>query len=308
MVFENVSFLEKLNQSELDKYIITPNRKKNNLNLFKTALMLSAQNIKHLNKLNILTSDIVIINLEDGVSTELKPIALRLASVFISNLKSSYSKIVVRINPLNEGGEDEIKLLNRVKPDAIRIPKVKDESDVIRALSLIDNDIEVDLSIETKESLHNLSKLRVDNRVKRVYLGILDMLESLDLPQAILKRDNPTIDYILSKFLIDSKLSGLIPISFVFQEYKNLEEFTKWCEYEKAIGYEGKGVISPKQVKIANTIFKIEDEIINRAKYIKKKFEEMKKKEITGFSDGKYGFIDEPIYKDSLNILNRVRK
>lgn len=306
MIFEDTSFLENLNTSELEKYIITPNRQKTNSTLFRTALMLSAQNIKHLNKLNTLSADIVIINLEDGVSPKLKPIALRLASIFISNLKSTHSLIVVRINPLSEGGEEEIKLLNRVKPDVIRVPKVKDRDDVIKALSLIDCDIEVDLSIETKESLYNLTNLRVDKRVKRVYLGILDLLESLDLHQSILKRENPTINYILSKFLIDSKLSGLIPISFVFQEYKNLEEFTKWCEYEKNIGYEAKGVISPQQVEIANSIFKISDEVINRAKYIKERFEKMAKEGVTGFSDERYGFIDEPIYKDVLNILKRV--
>ncbi len=308
MVFEDVTFLQNLNENELQKYIITPNREKNSSNLFRSALMLSAHNIKHLNKIDNLSADIVIINLEDGVAKELKSLALRFAGIFISNLKKANSKIVVRINPLYDGGIDEIAFLNSVKPDAIRVPKIKTMQDVEVALSLIDSEIEVDLSIETKEALHNLTTLRVENRVKRVYLGILDLLESLNLPQSILKMGNPTIDYILSKFLIDSKIVGFYPISFVFQEYENLSEFNLWCEYEKSLGFEAKGCISPKQVEIANEIFSISNEAFLRAEYIKNRFEAMREKAITGFSDEKYGFIDEPIYKDALNILKKGKK
>ncbi|WP_281950688.1 HpcH/HpaI aldolase/citrate lyase family protein [Nitrosophilus kaiyonis] len=311
MVFDekSINILEEAiknrNSNSLDSFIMPVKRIKNRKINIKSALMVSAHQVKHMNKLDSLDADIAIINLEDGVSKELKPIALKMAAVFLSNIKSSNSMLVVRINPLDEGGIEEIEFLNRFKPDAIRVPKIRSKNDVKKALRYIDKDIDIHLSIETKEAFLNIEKLKIDDRIKVFYLGILDLLSDLNIYQDILKISNPTIDFILSKFLIETKSIDVFPISFVYQDYKNLEEFERWCIYEKDMGFEAKGCISPKQVEIANRIFSPSIEIIKKAKYIKDIFEKMSKEDITGFKDEKYGFIDEPIYKDALNILKK---
>ena len=312
MVFEEkiVDELEKIvkkrDLDSIEKYI-GKNRKKKTKKLYiKSALMVSAHKIRHMNKIDNLNADIAIINLEDGVSKELKPIALKMAAIFLSNIKESNSMLVIRVNPLDEGGAQEIEYLNRFKPDAIRVPKIRDKKDVKRALKIVDEDIDLHLSIETKEAFLNLKELKIDKRVKAFYLGILDLLSDLEIFQEALKISNPTIDYILSRFLIISKTINVYPISFVYQDYKNLEEFEEWCKYEKDMGFGAKGCISPAQVEIVNRVFSPSIETINKAKYIKEKFEKMLKLGISGFEDEKYGFIDEPIYKDALNILKSI--
>ena len=290
-----------------DKFLKQVQREKKRKIFIRSALMVSAHQIKHMNKLDSLKADIAIINLEDGVSKELKPVALKMAAVFLSNIKKSDSMLVVRVNSLDKGGIEEIEYLNRFKPDAIRIPKVKDVHDVKRALRTVDENIDIHLSIETKEAFLNLEHLKIDKRVKVFYLGILDLLSDLEIFQEILKISNPTIDYILSRFLIICKSIGVYPVSFVYQDYEKLQEFEEWCIYEKSMGFNAKGCISPKQVEIANRIFSPSIEIIEKAKYIKEIFEKMKKIGITGFKDEKYGFIDEPIYKDALNILKNIQ-
>ena len=65
------------------------NRKTN----FKSALMLSAHKIEHLIKMDTTSSDCIMLNLEDGVSPEEKPTALRLAAYFL--LK--YTKVKRRL-------------------------------------------------------------------------------------------------------------------------------------------------------------------------------------------------------------------
>ncbi len=309
MIFEK-SFIDELESlvkkkdlKAIERYIKKPKREKTKKSFYRSALMVSAHRPKHLNKLDSLKADIAIINLEDGVSKELKPIALRLASLFLSSVKSSDSLLVVRVNPLEEGGKEEIEYLNGFKPDAIRISKVRTPKDVEKALKLIDKEIDLHLSIETKEAFLNLESLKIDKRVKIYYLGILDLLSDLKISQEILKLNNPTIDYILSRFLVASKACEVTPFSFVYQDYENLEEFKKWCIYEKNLGFSAKGAISPKQVDIINQTFSLSLDIIEQAKYIKKRFEEMLKKGVSGFADERYGFIDEPIYKNALNIL-----
>lgn len=269
----------------------------------KSALMIAGDKLKHLEKINDLKCDIAIINLEDAVFD--KDFAREQVVTFLKNREFN-KKIVVRVNDLNDCGIRDIKALNNVKPDAIRVPKIKDKNDVKQALDLIDDDIELHLSIETKEAFNNIKTLKINNRVTTLYLGILDLLADLNISQNILTIDNPTIDYILTKFLIDSKASSLYPISFVYQDYKNLDEFKLWCQKEKKLGFNAKSAISPKQVDIINSIFEINENIIQKAKYIKKVFEKNRSEGCTGFSDDNYGFIDEPIYKDALNILKNL--
>jgi citrate lyase subunit beta/citryl-CoA lyase len=92
----------------------------------------------------------------------------------------------------------------------------------------------------------------------------------------------------------------------MFQEYNDTETFRSWCEREKMMGFETKACMGPKQVEIANKIFSINKYEIERALHIKAAFETNSSKGINGFMDDKYGFIDEPIYRDSLLILNNI--
>ncbi|BCD67915.1 CoA ester lyase [Nitratiruptor sp. YY09-18] len=275
----------------------SPRQRKEN---FCAPMMVSALNAKHLNHLDEFPSDAAIINLEDGVAPQKKRIALLAACYFLQHLPQNAPYTIVRINPLDEGGEEEIALLNRFFPHAIRVPKVRSKEDLQRARELIDDAISLHASIETKEAFVNLQTLAT-SKAECFYLGILDLLADMGIPQNVLKLSNPTIDHILSIFLLQSLANGIKPVSFVYQDYKNIEEFTQWCEYEYAMGYRAKGVLGPKQAEVALRIFKTVD--IQRARYIKKRFEAMQKQGITGFMDEKYGFIDEPIYKDALNIL-----
>ncbi len=271
--------------------------------MITSSLMVAGDKEKHLDKIKDLKCDIVIINLEDGVFDKEYALQLLIDRFSANGLRIENKQIVVRINPLYSSGCDEIKVINTLKPNAIRVSKVRTIYDVKKALELIDETIEVHLSIETKEALENLSKFKIDKRVTTVYLGILDMLESLGLPQSLLELDNPTIDYLLSKFLIDSHIAGFKTVSFTFQDYKDTDTFKAWCKKEKKMGFSCKSCISPTQVQIANKIFSINEDEIVKALYIKKIFEQQRDLGNTGFSNEKYGFIDEPIYKNALLVL-----
>jgi citrate lyase subunit beta/citryl-CoA lyase len=98
---------------------------------------------------------------------------------------------------------------------------------------------------------------------------------------------------------------GIKPVSFVYQEFKDLDEFSKWLSLEKSMGFEAKGCISPQQVLHVNKIFVDEAKELQRAQIIVKLFEMHKEEGITGFVDDEYGFIDEPIYKGALALLSK---
>ena len=143
---------------ELDRLAVPTFRELNKTNKFKSVLMLSCNNIKHLSKIEDLEADCVMLNLEDGVSREDKHIALVLCAYFLSKLQKSDKKLVVRVNALDEGGYEEITYLNQFMPDAIRVPKIKNAAEVKNVLALLNEDIELHLSIETADAWHNLRR------------------------------------------------------------------------------------------------------------------------------------------------------
>lgn len=273
--------------------------------IFKSYLMVAGDKEKHLSKINDLKCDVAMINLEDGVGDKEYALNLLRQTFALNGMRTNNKYIVVRINPLDETGLEEIKILNILKPHAIRIPKIKSVNEVKKALKAIDQEIDIHLSIETKEGFENLKSFKIDKRVTTVYLGILDLLESLVLSQNLLTLNNPTIHYILSKFLIESKMAGFNPIFFTYQDYKNTNEFKSWLDLAKNMGFEATSCISPSQVDIANKVFEIDSDEYEKAKYIVELFEANLQNKISGFSDEKYGFIDEPIYKNAKNIIKK---
>ncbi|MBA3026287.1 MAG: CoA ester lyase [Sulfurimonas sp.] len=303
-------FLEKVEEAYIKRdlqaldALASPRARTINTNSgFTSVLMLSCNNIKHLSKIEELEADCIMLNLEDGVSKEDKPYALVICAIFLSLHQKSEKKLVVRVNALEEGGYEEITYLNQFSPDAVRVPKIKNTQEVKNVLALLNNKTELHLSIETAQAWHNLSALAVNQKVTTFYLGILDLFADMKLSHHLIDRHNPTMLYMLSHFLITCKSVGVKPVSFVYQDYKNLIEFGKWVSLEKSMGYNAKGCISPKQVEMVNLMFVNEEAQINRAKIIIKLFEMHQEMGVTGFVDEEYGFIDEPIYKGALALL-----
>ena len=271
---------------------------------FRSVLMLSCNNIKHLEKIEQLDADCIMLNLEDGVSKKDKPFALVLCAIYLTKHKECSKKLVVRVNALDEGGYEEITYLNQFMPDAIRVPKIKNAKEVDNVLALLNDEIELHLSIETSDAWHNLATLKGDIRVTTFYLGILDLFADMKLSQSLIDINNPTMLYMLSHFLVTSKSMKVKPVSFVYQEFKNLDNFSLWIDLEKSMGFDAKGCISPDQVRLTNEKFINEDNQIKKAKVIVKLFEMNRNNGVTGFVDDEYGFIDEPIYKGALALLD----
>jgi citrate lyase subunit beta/citryl-CoA lyase len=306
MIFNSLDFIEKLSVNERLQHLGNKIKKPCTLKTFRSNMMLNPLRLKHINNIDNLSTDMVTLNLEDAIAPSRKKEALHNIALFLSHLEKSNSFIIIRVNPLNEGGREEISFLNSFSFDAVRVAKVKTRDEILEIDRLLNSEIDIHISLETKEAFANLATFGGIKRFTTANIGILDLLTSLGLPQSLIEKDNPTVHYILSKFLVDAKTAGLNPISFMFQEYQNVESFRLWCELEKKMGFTTKACMGPRQVTIANEVFGTNDEALSRARHIKKAFESSSAKGENGFMDEKYGFIDEPIYKDALLILNSI--
>ena len=305
MIFESLEDIKQLSIDERIKKIGTNQKKASSKKRFRSNMMLNPLKLKHLNKIDNLEADMITLNLEDAIAPSRKREALVNIALFLSHLKESKSFIIVRTNPLDEGGAEEIEFLNDFSFDAIRVAKIKNKQEIDKILKILNPPKELHISMETKEAFNTLSTMGGEPRFTTANIGILDLLTSLNLPQSLLELNNPTIHYILSKFLVDAKVAGVNPISFMFQDYKNIDEFRAWCQLEKKMGFSTKACMGPLQVEVANEIFSVDGEAIIRAKKIKSLFEASSLRGENGFMDEEFGFIDEPIYRDALLVLNQ---
>lgn len=296
---------EQRDLAALDALAVPTYRMINRRKDYSSVLMLSCNNLEHLLKIDSVEADCIVLNLEDGVSAQDKPFGLALCAIFLSHHKRCDKKLVVRVNALDEGGFEEIAYLNQFMPDAIRVPKIRTREEVESVYELLDDKTELHLSIETVDAWRNLQFLRKDKKITTFYLGILDLFADMRLPQSLIKRDNPTVNYILSHFLVTCRVIGVKPVSFVYQEFRNMQEFEAWVDLEKSMGYDAKGCISPDQAKLVNEKFADDEKEIKRARSIVNLFELKREEGITGFEDDDIGFIDEPIYKGALALLEK---
>jgi citrate lyase subunit beta/citryl-CoA lyase len=295
MIFKDISFLEEIVKKGDIKKALSLIKEPKPIPLVKTkkrsALMVSGHNVKHLNKIDELNADMIILNLEDGVPKEKKEIARVMIAIFLSHLEKIDKEIVVRVNPLDEGGVRDIEFLDEFYFNAFRIPKVRYLEDIDYAFILTQKELHA--SIETKEAFFNLKNFK-HPKLTTFYIGIYDLLNELKLPHSIISLENPLIHKILSDFSLTSRFLDIIPIGFVYQQYKDIEGFKKWCLLQKNLGLNGVGCITPAQAEIANKIF---DEDKEFAKMIVKRFEEEGPFTIDGL------YVDEPIYKNYKQII-----
>ncbi|SNR68276.1 HpcH/HpaI aldolase/citrate lyase family protein [Desulfurobacterium atlanticum] len=279
----------------------------------RSAILVSGDKIKHLKKIVERDVDIIIFNLEDGVSDKNKPIARKILKIFLSNINPENKQIVVRLNPIDSSFffDDICEILPAI-PHGIRLSKVETPEDVIaldkiitafeKKIGIRENTIKIHLSIETGKSIQNLKEiLQSSKRIETAYLGILDLFSDLKLPQSAIKT-SPTAKFLKANFVTTCRSYNVYPVAPAYQNYKDLEGFEKECMEDKIIGFSGKSCISIKQTEIANLIFSPSEEEIEKARKIVELYKKAEEKGEGGITFNGL-FIDQPIYKDALNIL-----
>ncbi|ABK43691.1 HpcH/HpaI aldolase [Magnetococcus marinus MC-1] len=273
------------------------------MSVVRSIMMVAGDKPRHLEKIPQLVADWAMVNLEDGVGD--KQAARQLVAETLGAMDPAVvaERVVIRINPMERGGMKDLRALSHLRPRAFRLPKVEDQETLHMALGMMDEAVELHFTVETRAAWNMLERFKIDNRVTTAYLGILDLMADLGIPQSLLKPDNPTIDYILAHFLIQCRSIDLLPVSFVYQDHRNLAELERWCEKVKAMGYTAKGCIAPAQAEVINRCFAPDPAALARAQAIISRFAAQREQGVTGFVDPDYGFIDEPIVRDAQRLL-----
>jgi len=234
--------------------------------LLRSQLYVPGNNEKMIKKTESINADSFIFDLEDAVPTQEKDKARELLLSLLPSLNIKRSLICVRINSLST--KESIKDLDFVIKsdiDCIVIPKAEIDLSFLHKMT----GKKVLPIIETAKGLVKIEDIIRSEGIVGISWGAADLADSLhaNLPKI------EGSDYIRLKIVSIARTYGIPPIDKVFFDVKDLESFRKECELARAFGFEGKQVIHPNQVTIANEVFSPSKEEIEWAKKVVEEYE-----------------------------------
>jgi citrate lyase subunit beta/citryl-CoA lyase len=100
-----------------------------------------------------------------------------------------------------------------------------------------------------------------------------------------------------------ARAAGIQPIDTVYSDVSNMEGLRQSVVEAKSLGFEGKGCIHPRQVKVVHEAFAPTTEEIEKAKKIVDAFEEAEKKGLGVVSLGSK-MIDPPVVKRAIRTID----
>ena len=237
-----------------------------------SVLYVPGVNERAMKKASSLGSDVIIFDLEDSVSSEMKDRARTLVRKSLSEYDYGERLIVIRINRLDTPwGEDDIKSMVGTHIDAICVPKVEsaEELEFVRSALEIQFKLKIPIwaMIETPKGVLDIVDITSVRGLEAIVMGTTDLCHELGLEnRSGGKRSG--LHYSLSQCVLVAKSVGIKIFDGVFLDLTDFEGFQAQCEEAKDLGFDGKTLIHPSQIEIANDIFGTSIEDIERARKI----------------------------------------
>jgi citrate lyase beta subunit len=252
-------------------------------------------------------TDMVCIELEDGIAPQDKEIARNLAlKLFQEKQENDGVERILRINCLREkfGIEDVQAILSTQNPPpALMIPKVKKPDEIVLLDNLLSEKgyhCRIHVIIETNEGLENAYQIaNCSNRIDALFFGGVDMSAELRCEN----KWEPLL-YARSRVVHAAASAAIDAIDVPYLDLEDLEGMRKEAILAKELGFNGKGSIHPKQIPILNEVFTPSKSVIKKAQKIVSIFE----KANTGLVviDGK--LIEKPVLREMHRILSIAKK
>ncbi|MDD3804067.1 MAG: citrate lyase acyl carrier protein [bacterium] len=247
-------------------------------------------------------ADGIILDLEDSVPVEEKDSARILVSYALKNMDFGASERMVRINPIDVCGSEDIESVLQQKPDVILIPKCETEHDVKKIAECLEkNEKRFNLYgyqakiipiIESAKGVENAYEIAsVSERTVALAFGAEDYTVSLGVRKSKCEEE---LLFARQSIANGAKAAGVQASDTVYSDIDDLNGLRKSTEKSKMLGFDGRGVIHPSQIEIVHSVFMPSVEEIEEAKEIIEVFNKAKE-EGSGVLKHKGKMIDMPV-------------
>lgn len=221
---------------------------------YRSVLYIPAANVRAMEKARGLAADAIIFDLEDAVAPGEKAAARKELATALANDYGPRARIV-RINGLaSEWGQDDARACAGALAglaDAVLIPKVDSAADLDRVAALVP-DTPLWAMMETPLGMLNAAGIAAHPRLEGMVMGTNDLAKELN---SRFRADRLPMQAGLGLCLLAAKAYGKVIVDGVFNAFKDDEGLRAECGQGRDMGFDGKTLIHPAQLAIANEAF-----------------------------------------------------
>jgi citrate lyase subunit beta/citryl-CoA lyase len=229
----------------------------------RSVLYMPGSNARALEKAKSIPADGLILDLEDAVAPQAKERARAQVCTAVKAGGYGHRELVIRINGLaTPWGQADLEAAAAAAPDAVLLPKPATGDDIMRGSDALARAGAPDRTqlwamIETPLAVLNLADIasasrRLGARLACFVLGTNDLVKETRADLSLNRR--PAL-YWLSAAITAARAYGLDVLDGVYNNFKDAEGFQRECVHGRRLGFDGKTLIHPDQVAVANEVF-----------------------------------------------------
>ncbi len=281
------------------------------MDLRRTMLFMPGNNPGMLQNGGVFGADAIILDLEDAVAPLEKDAARLLVSKALKTVDYANSEKVVRINPLDTFGRQDIPAIVPCRPDAILVPKVEKAEDIHEVVRLVaaaeqpgQTPVKLIALLETPSGIAESYQIaKADERVVALAFGAEDYTASLGAKRT---KEGTEIFSARTTVVNSAAAAGIQSIDTPFTDVNDREGLIADTDLAKRLGFKGKLAINPRQVDDIHSVFNPTERDIDWAQRV---LRAIRKAEAEGSGvaslDGK--MVDAPIVARAERILFLAR-
>ncbi len=236
----------------------------------RSVLYMPGSNTRALEKARTIAADALVFDLEDAVAPDQKAAARELAVNAVRNGGYSRREMVIRANGLDtEWAVDDLKAIATSGADAVCLPKVESAGQVRQAAALLEQhgapaSMRVWSMIETPRGVLNAAEIAgAHPRLAVLVMGTSDLAKELRVPHT---PDRLGFITSLGLCVLAARAHDVDILDGVYLDIRDSDGLRAACEQGRVLGFDGKTLIHPDQVAVANAVFAPDAEAVARAR------------------------------------------
>lgn len=225
---------------------------------FRSVLYIPASKARAMDKAARLECDAIIFDLEDAVAISEKDAARKMLAETLVTVDYGPRAKLLRINDLGgEWGRHDLDALAGVHPEAVLLPKVNAAADIEALARLLDSrpetaDTRIWAMMETPQAIQNAATIADAPRMAGFVMGTNDLAKELFVRS---RPDRLPLMAALQTCLLAARAAGIVAVDGVFNAFRDTEGLRAECEQGRDLGFDGKSLIHPAQIDVANEVF-----------------------------------------------------
>lgn len=235
----------------------------------RSCLYMPASNPRALEKAKTLPADTIILDLEDAVAPDAKDDARDAACSALADGSYGKREMVVRVNAMDTPWfADDMKSICASKADGVLVPKILSAADIVKISEIIDGEdasgsLQLWAMIEMPIAVLNIAQIAEtasSTRLTTFVMGFNDLAKEMRAEQ-----DRALFTPAIAQTIMAGRAFGLNILDSVYNDFKDPDGFEQECRQAKAYGFDGKTLIHPAQIDIANREFAPDENKITEA-------------------------------------------